>query len=347
MSRRVSSAPFRQGSRFARRRQALLEVPGREGPLGRRHGGLPVGGDVAGVDEERLVLVGADAVALAHLAEVHGLVLVPQDRLRHLLGRAGQLRQRRRDRVEVLHRRQRDRDPGHPAELRGPDAGGGDDHLRADLTVTGMDGGDPPAGEAEAGDLHPAVEAGPAALRLPRHRLGRPGGPGLDVGGHVERPEDALREQGDQLPGLARVEQMGLQAPAHGVPEPALEVGEPFGGPRHLEAAHAPGAGLAFELQAGEEVHRALREGGHRLRGVDLEDEARRVGGGPAGLEEGPLVEDDHVPPPEPGQVIRHAAAGDAGADDDGPGVGREVDHLPVKPWTGRISSVCGAGWRG
>ena len=71
-----------------------------------------------------------------------------------------------------------------------------------------------------------------------------------------------------------------------------------------------------------------LGEGGHRLRWVDLEDEPRRVGGGPAGLEQRPLVDDGHVPPPEPGQVIRHAAPGDAGSDDDGPGVAWEGGGL-------------------
>ena len=202
--------------------------------------------------------------------------------------------------------------------------GGGDDDVGADLAVTGMNGADPPAGGAEAGDLHAPVEGGAAALGLAGHGLGRPGGAGVDVGGDEERPEDALRERRDPLPGLARAEQMGLQAPAHGVAVPALEVGEPLGRPRHLQAAHAAGAGLAVELQGGEEVDRAAGEGGHRLRRVHLEDEARRVGGGPAGLEERPLVEDDHVPPPEAGQVIRHAAPGDAGADDDGPGVGGE-----------------------
>ena len=52
------------GQHLARRRQGLLEVMGREGHLGRRGGGLLVGGDVAGIHQKRLVLVGADAVAL-------------------------------------------------------------------------------------------------------------------------------------------------------------------------------------------------------------------------------------------------------------------------------------------
>ena len=277
-----------------------------------------MGGDVPGIHQERLVLVGADAVALPHLAEVHGLVLVAQDRLG---GRAGQLREGRGDGVEELHGRQRNGDAGHPAELGSPDAGRGHDHVGPDLSLSGMDGGDLPAGDAEAGDLHAAVEGCPLLLCLPRHRLGRPGGPRLDIGGHVQRPQDAVGEQGDQRPGLARAEQVGLEAPARSVAVSALEVGEPLGGPRHLQTAHAAGAGLAVQLQPGEEVHRAAGEGGHRLRGVDLEDQPRRVGGGPAGLEEGPLLEDGDVPPSELGEVPGHAAPGDAGADDDGLGV--------------------------
>ncbi len=126
---------------------------------------------------------------LPHLAEVHGLVLVAQDRLGDLPVRAGQLRERCRDGIEVLHRRQRNGDSGQPAQLGSPDPGGGHHDLRPDLSMIGMDSGDPPAGDVEAGDLHAAVEGGTAALGLPGHRLGR-------------------------------AEQMGLEAPAHGVPGP-------------------------------------------------------------------------------------------------------------------------------
>ncbi len=60
------------------------------------------------LDRDRIVAVGADAVALAALAEVHGAILVAQDRVLDLDRRAGQLGQRLGPGEEVLHRLHRD-----------------------------------------------------------------------------------------------------------------------------------------------------------------------------------------------------------------------------------------------
>ena len=72
------------------------------------------------------MLVRANAVALADLAEVHGLVLMAQERLRYILSRTDEFPQRRRNGVEMLHRRQRNGHIGKPANLWCPDASSSD-----------------------------------------------------------------------------------------------------------------------------------------------------------------------------------------------------------------------------
>ena len=120
--------------------------------------------DVLGFHQERLVVVRADAVGLTNLPEVHRLVLVAQKWLRDLLGRARKFGNRFGYGIEVLHRRQRDGDPGHPPNARRPDSGGGDDQLGLNVAMIGMDSIDPPVFYAESGDLHAAVEGRPLPL---------------------------------------------------------------------------------------------------------------------------------------------------------------------------------------
>ena len=59
--------------------------------------------------------------------------------------------------------------------------------------------------------------------------------------------------------------------------------------------------------------------GGHLLGVVGQEDEVRGVAGRAAGVGQRALVEQHDVAPAEPGQVVGHAVADDAGADDDDP----------------------------
>ena len=101
-------------------------------------------GEVGGVQQERFVLVRADADALAHLPEIHGFVLVAEEGEGYLFGGAGQFGQRRGNGVEVLHRRQRDWYVCHAADLGRPDAGGGDDEVCLDFTLGCLHGSDAP-----------------------------------------------------------------------------------------------------------------------------------------------------------------------------------------------------------
>ena len=116
---------------------------------------------------------------------------------------------------------------------------------------------------------------------------------------------------------------MGLDAPATAVPSLSFQVGEPLRRPGHLEAAHGLGARNAVEFQPRPQVDGVASKARHRLGGVDLEDEARGVGRGAAGLEERALIDDDDVPPPKLCQVVCDAATGDPRANDDRPGAPR------------------------
>ena len=81
-----------------------------------------MGPDVVRVHEQRHVLVRPDAVAVAVLAVVHRPVLVAHHRVGGIDRRVdpGQVRDRRRDRVQVLARRQRDRTTRASSPRSGP-----------------------------------------------------------------------------------------------------------------------------------------------------------------------------------------------------------------------------------
>ena len=176
--------------------------------------------------------------------------------------------------------------------------------------------------DAEAGDSGMAEELCAVLFGRARHGRGGPGRLRVDVGGDVEGAEDTVGEEGEAGARLFRVEQVAFDAPGEAVALLSFQVDEAFGGPGYLEAADRFGAGLAVELHACPELDGAARESGHGLGGVDLEDEAGRVGGRAAGLEERALVDDDDFAPAEFRQVVCDAAAGDAGADDYRAGAG-------------------------
>jgi hypothetical protein len=98
---------------------------------------------------------------------------------------------------------------------------------------------------------------------------------------------------------------------------PALGSGGDLDAPDGVEARHA------VELEAGEQTDRLLREAGHRVRRVVLEDQSRRVRRRAAGLPQRALIENDDVAAPEQREMVGHAGAGDATADDDDAGVPR------------------------
>ena len=97
--------------------------------------------------------------------------------------------------------------------------------------------------------------------------------------------------------------------------------------PRDLDpAAHRVHAELDVLLR------RVARERRHLLRVVDGEDEVGGVSGRAARVRERPLVEQHEVAPAEPGEVMNHAVADDAGADDDRLRARGEVRHRALDP---------------
>ena len=216
------------------------------------------------------------------------------------------------------------------AQRRRPDPDGGHHEVGLDVAVSGVDRCDAAAGDLEAGDLDVAEDLRTVSLRFSSHRLGRPGRLRVDVRGDVDRSQDALRHQREKVARLGGAQNVRLDAPATAVPSLSFQIGEPFRRPGHLQAAHGLGARNAVELQPRPQVDGVASKARHRLRGVDLEDEARSVGRGAAGLEERALVDDDDVPPPKLCQVVCDAATGDPRANDDRPGALRHhtAKHL-------------------
>src|SRR5215203_3331405 len=87
-----------------------------------------------GIDKERHMSIGADAVTVPDLPLVHRLVLIAQDGMDDFLaGERGQLRKRRGRDVLMLANGERDGDARHPADERSPDPA-------ADQDLVGRDG---------------------------------------------------------------------------------------------------------------------------------------------------------------------------------------------------------------
>ena len=86
-----------------------------------------------------------------------------------------------------------------------------------------------------------------------------------------------------------------------------------------LYAAHLVATRPAVQLELHVAPDAVFGQVGHRLGRVGLEHEPGSVGGGPASLEERPLIQDHHIPPAEPAQMLGHTAADDAGPDDHTP----------------------------
>ena len=169
----------------------------------------------------------------------------------------------------------------------------------------------------EAGDgrlLEDARAAGPRTLGE-RHR--GIDGIGLPVAGDVDRALDPrdIHQRIERLR-LVQPDLVSLDAEAVAERGHAPDLGEPFVGAGDGQAALAAEAGrlAGLCLQRLVEADGIARELGQRRGRAELVDEARRVPRGAAG--EMPALEEDHVAPPELGQVIGDAAADDAAADD-------------------------------
>jgi hypothetical protein len=277
---------------------------------------------------DRLVPVVADRVVVGAVAEVHRHVLVAQDRVDDLARLAGELGQRVGPDELVLHGQQGDGHARHRGHRRPPDPGAHQHPLALDRAAVGDDPAHAAVADVEAGDGDAALERHPpfgGAAREHRHDVDRPGDA---VAGHVIGAEDrAGVQQRHQLGRLGGRRQVAAVDPVGARPaEPPPQLAQPLGRGRDLQRPDAEPARLAVEQQRLVQRDGVLRDPAGGARAVGLEHQAGRVGGGAAGLEQRPLVQDEHVRLAELGQVPGGAAADDAGADDHRVG---PVAHLP------------------
>ena len=274
----------RAGDAYAGQRGNQIDgcLPGRrerfgvERVRGRHIIGLAVRPDRSRIDDHRLMTVTTDRVVIAPLAKIEILVLMSQDRLRDLNSDAGKLGEGRRPGELMLNGDQRDRDSGQAAEIRAPDAAASQDAIGRDSPVARRHARDPPPLGLNAGD--PGVWKKRRAGRRARQLLGGPDRLGDAVGRDVIGPEDLrLVEKAELRLRPGRVEEVRRHAPTLRPAELPVQVGPSGGRGGHFQTAHAIPAGLSIVLERGVAGHRLLRERCHRLRGVGLEDDPRRV----------------------------------------------------------------------
>ncbi len=235
------------------------------------------------------------------------------------------------DHVLVLHRGERHAHPGKAPERPGPLARTQHDDLGGDFALLGDDARDPAALSAKAGDGAAFDDPHTVLPRALGQRLGDVGGIGLAVGWQVRSPDQVGDvHQRPEILGFGGREQVHLEAEAVRGGRLALELDHPIGGAGEPQAAvHLPAARLAgLGLQPLVQLDAVLQELGHVGIGPELPDET----GGVPGRAAGQLLslEQHHLPPAEPGQMIGDRAAHDAAAYDHDPAVGGQAGHLPA-----------------
>ena len=256
------------------------------------------------------------------LAEVQVAVLVTEDRPLVLeLRRRGDRRKRGhrpRPGVEVGQRLERRRHPDHRPDPRPPDPRARDDDVRRDLALVGDDRPDPAVVGADAGHRALPDDAGTALDGAAGHHLRGPDRLGQSVGRHeVAAQHDVPVEQRRDAHALVGVEQpRTLESPRLGVAVAPAQVGEARLRRGHLQAADLPEAPLPVERQPAVLRDRVLRELGHRLRRVGLEDETRRVRGRAARRVQRPLLEHRDVGPATGDELVGEGRAHDPRPDD-------------------------------
>ena len=276
-----------------------------------------VGGKLGDVDGTRDRLEGADEEAPRVLPDVGRDVVVAQRRevggeVRDLLG----------VRVVVLAGVEGHVDPRHPSDVPPPEAGAVHHEVGLDVARVRPDPGDPAVLVVDGGDRHPfeaARSAVPGAADEGRHHVDgarhpvrrdpRPADEPLLVDERVEGRDLVGGDEvhaGDAEPVVRRGEALQLLEAV-----PAVGDGEASDGP---EPGRLPG--LLLEL--GEQIARVVEELREALVRAHGADEARRVPGRPT--REARALEEQHVAPAEPGEVVGGARADDPAADDDGRG---------------------------
>ncbi len=228
----------------------------------------------------------------------------------------------------MLDGHQRQTHANAPGQHRPPDVGAEQYLVGANHAAVGDDAGGAAVLDQDVAHSRIAVELGPATIY---GQLGQGGGrlpaARVAVGGDVVAAEDGpVVEDGNHLPRFGRRNQMRFQPVSRGQAVAAQQVLPAGFGRRHLNAADGIPAWLALVAELAQQPRGVLGHLAHEARAVGLEDEARRVGGGAAGLVEGAAVDDDDVAAAELGQVVGGATTDNARADDDCPGMSAHSD---------------------
>ncbi len=283
-----------------------------------KSGGIPSSAQGRGAALER-----PDEQAGALLADVVGLVGVAEDRQLRLP--SAQLVDRVRDDVVVLERDDRQLDPRQATELRRPLPGRVDDDLGPDLAGRRPQS---PAGPRPLDRRHGRppedLSVGPG-----RERAGEARRVDVPVGREVGGREDSLRiDERMELGEAVRADDLDRHARDLAHPLPVTELVEPVARRGQADAAagmpvdRLPGLGL----EPGVQLDAVAQQAHQVVARVELRAETGGVPGRPA--RQLVLLEQDHVAPAEPGQVVGQAAAGGAAPDDRDLGFRRHLwDH--------------------
>ena len=260
------------------------------------------------------LFVKADAEPPAFLAQVAFAARVHHMRMFHRA--LVDLRQIIRHKILVLHRVQRQVDPGHRAHFARPQAAGIDHVLGMDRALVGHHV--PGAIGALPGLVHHAMcfDRGAPHARGLGIGMGRARGVEMPVERIVKPAQNAfdIGDRGNRLD-LLRRKDLRLQPHEPVLGAFRLQHVEAFGrvGQRHAAHVMQPAGHACQRLQLAVEPDRVALQRGHVRIAIQRMKAARRVPGGSA--RQFRAFHQHHVRPAELGQVIKHRAADDAAPD--------------------------------
>ena len=236
------------------------------------------------------------------------------------------------DHVEVLRRVQRHGDADQVSERLRPLPRAVDHDLRLDGTLVGDDPGHPATGRTllgvEARHPHPLDDPSTAQPSTLRQRLGHVGRVDLAVTGQPDRAEQVVDpHRRPELLGPRRRDQLAVHVVRRRTGRRTPQLHHPVLGARHDHASDVAVAGgqPGLRLERVVELGRVLHQPGPALRRAQRTDQAGRVPGRAA--RQGPLLDQQHVGPAEPGQVVGDRRTDDPAPDDHDLRARRELCH--------------------
>jgi len=260
----------------------------------------------------------ADAKAGSILAVVEVGILVAQHRPGGLCAVTGQGRDWRRPRQLVGEWGQRKRLADHRGDLRSPDSRAADHDVGVEMAEIGVDAGHLPTFGCDSDHLMPVknpCSPGDCSVQLRGDRLDRLG---YAVTGYIEAPVDVFGiEQVPRRHSLGGVQQARPgDPPGLCVSETAFEF---LGAGRRcgdFEAADGEEARFAAPAEGAEFVDGVLRQLGHDLRTISLENHSRGVRARTPGIGKSPGIDHGDVGPTLRGDFVRERGSNDTAPND-------------------------------